>query len=84
MGIMSGLVLAALGGAMAPVEIFPDPMQTLARFTPHFWAVEGLQTSLTGGGVGDSMQPIAILAAIATAVLVVSTWLYRRRVYSSD
>ncbi len=82
-GIMSGLVLAALGGAMAPVEIFPDPMQTIARFTPHFWAIEGLQSSLTDGDAGSLAQPLVILAAIATAVLVVSTSLYRWRVFST-
>ncbi|MFW2381675.1 MAG: ABC transporter permease [Acidimicrobiales bacterium] len=82
-GIMSGLVLAAVGGAMAPVEIFPDVMQTTARFTPHFWAVEGLQSSLTSGDTGSIVKPLAILAAIATGVLVVSTWLYRRRIFAS-
>ncbi|MGI9609472.1 MAG: ABC transporter permease, partial [Acidimicrobiia bacterium] len=82
-GIMSGLVLAAVGGAMAPVEIFPDPMQTLARFTPHFWAVEGLQSSLTSGDTGSIARPLATLLAIAVGVLVVSTWLYRRRVFAS-
>ncbi len=68
---------------MAPVEIFPAPMQTLARFTPHFWAVEGLQSSVTEGDAGSVAQPLGILAAIAATVLVVSTALYRRRVFGS-
>jgi ABC-2 type transport system permease protein len=82
-GIMSGLVLAALGGAMAPVEIFPAPMQTLARFTPHFWAIEGLQASLTEGDAGSLARPLVILAATAAGVLAVSTIFYRRRVFGS-
>jgi ABC-2 type transport system permease protein len=82
-GIMSGLVLAALGGAMAPVEIFPDAMQTIARFTPHFWAIEGLQSSLTSGDAGSLARPLGILTTIAACVLAVSTWLYRRRVFAS-
>jgi len=80
-GIMMALVLAALGGAMAPVEIFPDVMQTIARFTPHFWAIDGLQTSLTGGRITDVAQPVAILAAFAVGILVLSTTLYRRRAF---
>jgi ABC-2 type transport system permease protein len=82
-GITSGLALAAVGGAMAPVEIFPAPMQTIARFTPHFWAIEGLQSSMTDGDAGSIAQPLTILAAIAAGVLVVSTALYRRRVFGS-
>ena len=35
-----GLVLAALGGAMFPLEFFPDTMRALANVTPHAWAYE--------------------------------------------
>lgn len=80
-GVMIGLVLAALGGAMAPVEIFPSSMQDVARLTPHFWAIDGLQTSLTGGGVADIGGPVAVLVVYAAGILAISTVLYRRRAF---
>ena len=82
-GVMLGIVLAAIGGAMAPVEIFPPAMQTIAKLTPHFWAIEGLKTSLAGGGVADVGQSAAVLAAIAAGLLAVSVPLYRRTVMTN-
>jgi len=82
-GIMIALVLAALGGAMAPVEIFPNVMQTIAKFTPHYWAIDGLQTSLIDGGITDVGQPLFILMCFAVGILVVSTFAYRWRTFSS-
>lgn len=82
-GIVLALVLAALGGAMAPVEIFPDTMQTIATLTPHYWAIDGLQVSLTGGSLADVLQPLAILIGIAIGVIFVATTLFRRRAFAS-
>lgn len=82
-GVMIGIVLAALGGAMAPVEIFPDVMQTVARFTPHFWAIEGLKVSVAGGDVSEIGQSLAMLTAIAGSLLILSAWFYRRRVFTN-
>jgi ABC-2 type transport system permease protein len=80
-GVMIGIVLAALGGAMAPVEIFPEALQTVARLTPHFWAIDGLQSSLTGGTIGDTIVPLAVLTGFAAVVLALSTVFYRLRTF---
>lgn len=79
--IMTGIVMAALGGAMAPVEIFPPVMQTVARATPHFWAIDALQSSMTGGAIADALPALAVLAAMAGVVLSAATWLHRRRLF---
>ncbi|MBM3696387.1 MAG: ABC transporter permease, partial [Actinobacteria bacterium] len=39
-GVLLGLGLAAVGGAMVPIEIFPEAMKGIARFTPHYWAID--------------------------------------------
>jgi ABC-2 type transport system permease protein len=83
LGIMLGLVLGALGGAMAPVEIFPPAMQTVARATPHYWAIEGLKISVAGGGLDRITTPLAVLAGTAVGLLAVSLPLYRRQVLAS-
>ncbi len=80
-GIMTGLVLAALGGAMAPVEIFPPAMQTIARFTPHYWAIEGLKVSVAGGSVTEVGRSLAVLAAISFGLLLSAVAFYRRKVF---
>ena len=80
LGVMGGLVLGALGGAMAPVEIFPPAMRTIARFTPHYWAIEGLEVSVAGGDSSQIVDSLAILAAVAAGLLAVALTLHRRRV----
>ena len=30
LGVMAGMLLGALGGAMVPLEIFPEPVHTIA------------------------------------------------------
>ena len=62
--IMTGIVMAALGGAMAPVEIFPPVMQTVARATPHFLAIDALQSSMTGGAIADALPALAVLLSL--------------------
>ncbi len=82
-GIMTGLVLAALGGAMAPVEIFPPAMQTIARFTPHYWAIEGLKISVAGGSITEVGRSLAVLAAISFGLLFSAMAFYRHKVFGA-
>lgn len=82
-GIMTGLVLAALGGAMAPVEIFPPVMQTIARFTPHYWAIEGLKISVAGGSVSEVGSSLVVLAAISFGLLLSAVAFYRHKVFGA-
>ena len=41
LSVFFSLLLAALGGAMVPLEIFPDTMRQIAHVTPHAWAIDG-------------------------------------------
>src|SRR4029077_5658100 len=38
------LILAAIGGSMAPRFLMPEALQTLGWLTPHTWAIEAYQT----------------------------------------
>lgn len=40
------LLLAAVGGSMAPRFLMPAALQTLGWFTPHAWVIEAYQTVL--------------------------------------
>jgi linearmycin/streptolysin S transport system permease protein len=78
-GIMAGMLLGALGGAMVPLEIFGEPMHTLAFLTPHAWAIQGLrEVALRGGTIVDVLTELGALAVYGVALLAIGTWQFRR------
>ena len=78
-GIMFGLVLAALGGSMMPIELFSDTMRTVAKFTPHAWANEGFAELVRrDGGLLDIAPQLGVLAGYAVGLFAVGAWLLRR------
>jgi len=42
------LILAAIGGSMAPRFLMPEALQTLGWLTPHAWVIEAYQAVLKG------------------------------------
>ncbi len=79
LGVMAGMLLGALGGAMVPLEIFPEPMHTLAYATPQAWAIQGLRTvGLRDGGVADILVELAVLSLFALGLIALGTWRFRR------
>ncbi len=73
-GFLLGLGLAALGGSMAPLEVFPSTARTIAHITPHAWANDAFSKLLKHGGDLVTILPqIGVLlgfAALATVVAV--------------
>lgn len=79
LGVGLGLVLAALGGSMMPLEFFPDTMQTVAHLTPHAWAYEAFaDIQRRGAGLIDILPQLAVLAAMAAVLLLLGAWAVRR------
>lgn len=75
----AGLVLAALGGCMVPLEFFPDNLRTVAMLTPHAWGYEALaQIQRRDGGVLEVLPQLGVLAAMAVLVLGAGSLLLRR------
>ncbi len=80
-GLLVGLGGAAIGGSMVPLEIFPDVLRTIAHVTPHAWGNDAFATLLQdGGGVADIGKELGILAAYAAGLLLISSWLFRRKI----
>lgn len=78
-GVGAGLVLAALGGSMLPLELFPDTLRVVSRFTPHSWGYEAFaQIQRHNGGLVDILPSLGVLAAMAVVLLALGTWLLRR------
>jgi ABC-2 type transport system permease protein len=79
LAILLGLGLAALGGSMAPLEVFPATARRIAHVTPHAWANDAFSKLLEHGGDLASVLPqIGVLLAFAAAALTVATWRLRR------
>jgi ABC-2 type transport system permease protein len=79
LGPALGLVLALLGGAMVPLEVFPPAMQTVARLTPHAWAMDALAAVVNAGeGVGSVLPQLAVLLAFAGLFFAIAVHRFRR------
>ena len=66
MGIALTQVLAlggaVLGGLWMPVDMMPDFIQTISRFTPQYWGHQGLQAAMAGTlEIGDFLKTSSIL-----------------------
>lgn len=81
MGVFLGLVLAAIGGCMVPLEIFPPGISRIAHFTPHAWAIEALNASIATSATPAEVAPdLTVLALYAAGLLAVATVVLRRTI----
>lgn len=77
-GVTSALVLGALGGAMAPLEVLPDAIKTVARFTPQGWAMLGFRDLQWDGSILDIADNVAVLVGMGVALAAIASWSLRR------
>ena len=79
--LLLGLTLAAFGGSMVPLEVFPDSVRAVAHATPHAWANDAFSELLEhGGGVVDVVPQLAVLLAFAIVAMTLATWQLRRTI----
>ena len=72
------LTLAAIGGVMVPVFVMPDFMQTLAKISPHYWAMQGYQDVIVRGlGVQSVAQETAVLLGFAAVFYAFAVWKFK-------
>jgi len=77
--LLLGLGLAALGGSMAPLEVFPSTARTIAHITPHAWANEAFSKLLKHGGDLVAVLPqIGVLLGFAALTITAAVWQLRR------
>ncbi len=75
------LVLAAVGGSMVPLELFPEWLLGVARATPHAWGNLAFAEILRrDAGVADVVPNLLVLAAQALVLGGAATLLLRRRI----
>ncbi|MDQ4059114.1 MAG: ABC transporter permease [Actinomycetota bacterium] len=74
-----GLALAALGGSMVPLEVFPDTMRAISRATPHSWANDAFDQLIGhGAGLGEILPQLGALAVFAATLLAAGSFFLRR------
>ncbi|HUO71279.1 MAG TPA: ABC transporter permease [Solirubrobacteraceae bacterium] len=77
--LLLGLGLAALGGSMAPLDVFPNTARAIAHAAPHAWANDAFSKLLAHGGTAATVLPqVAVLLAFAGVTTVLAVWLFRR------
>ena len=77
-GVVLSIGLAALGGCMYPLELFPPTLRTAAHLTPHAWALDGFAELVRRDGtVLDIAPELGVLATYAAALLAIAAWRLR-------
>lgn len=72
--ILLGLGLAAVGGFMVPLQVFPPTMQRIAHMTPHARGNDAFaQLVGNGASITGILPQLGVLAGFAVALLMLST-----------
>lgn len=78
LGALLAVMLSAVGGSMIPVYVMPDFMQTLAKFTPNAWALNGfLDVMVRGLGVSTILPTVGMLMVFAAIFWAFALWRFR-------
>ena len=78
---VGGLVLSFFGGAWVSMSLLPEGVHAVARFTPTYWMVEGVNTLLLRqGSLATGLADAGIVALFAVAVCLVALAVGRVRV----
>ena len=76
--VVLALGLAALGGAMFPIDLFSPTMKTIAHVTPHAWALDGYAELVRRGGTTiDILPELGVLVLYAVVLLGLASWRLR-------
>lgn len=71
------MIFAGLGGALAPITVLPGWARAIAPGTPSYWAMRGFRSVIAGGGIGDVLLPVAVLAAFAAGFALLAAMRFR-------
>jgi ABC-2 type transport system permease protein len=78
LGNLGGMVMAGLGGALAPVSSLPQWAQAVAHVSPAYWALNAMRAiTLDHAGLAGAARSLGILALFAAAFAAVAAWRFR-------
>jgi ABC-2 type transport system permease protein len=76
-GYIGAIVLAGIGGAIAPLERLPGWMEALAPASPVYWMGRGFQAVIGDHPVGDVMLPVSVLLVFSCCMGLIALWRFR-------
>jgi len=80
-GMVSVIILAAIGGIWVPVFMMPNLMQAASIVSPLNWSLDGFYNILLrGGGLKEIAGNFTALIAFFTVNLAVAIWISSRKV----
>ena len=72
---LAAMVLAGMGGALAPVDVLPGWAQAIAPASPAYWMFKGFRAViLERGGLDATIVPAAMTLAFAAVMAAVAVW----------
>lgn len=75
---LCGMLMAGLGGAIAPVSGFPAWAAAVAHASPAYWALDAVQRiSLEHAGVPDVVPALGVLLAVAAGCAGIAALRFR-------
>jgi ABC-2 type transport system permease protein len=73
------MLLGVLGGAMVPGELFGEPMSTITRLMPHYWAIDPFRAlAFRGASIADILVRLGVLVSYAAVLAGIGIWGMRR------
>lgn len=80
-GIVSVVILAALGGIWVPLQIMPETLQLIGGLSPLAWSFDAFNVIfLRGGGLAELLPHIIPLFCFAMACLSLAVLMLRRQI----
>ena len=78
LGNLGGMVMAGLGGALAPVSSLPQWAQAVAHVSPAYWALNAMRSiTLDHAGLPGVAGSVGILLLFGVGFGVVAAWRFR-------
>lgn len=79
-GILSVLLMSALGGSWWPLDIVPEFMRQLGHLTINAWALDGLNDLILRGKDAAAVLPVAgVLLAYGTVCFIIGIRMFKFR-----
>ncbi len=76
--VLASLLLAPVGGCWWPLFLHPGWLQTLAKITPHGWAMSGFnKLMLFGADFGDVVPEMLVLLGFSALFGIIAVWRFR-------
>jgi ABC-2 type transport system permease protein len=73
------LIFGILGGSFIQLENMPPLIQTLSKFTPNAWGLDGFTKLALGGTLHNLREPITALLIMGTMLFGASVLLFNRQ-----